>query len=55
MGYLGFWVTQDGVKPINNKIEALINMKPPTFRKEVRNFTGVVNYYPDMWPRGHIR
>ena len=31
--YLGFWVTCDGVKPINMKSEAIINMKPPTFRK----------------------
>ena len=24
--YLGFWVTRDGVKPINRNIEAIINM-----------------------------
>ena len=23
MGYLGFWVTRDGVKPIDRKIEAI--------------------------------
>ena len=28
--YLGFWVTCDGVKPINRKIEAITNMNPPT-------------------------
>ena len=33
MKYLGFWVTYDGVKPMNSKIEAITNMKPPTFRK----------------------
>ena len=26
-------------------------MNPPTFRKEVRNFIGVINYYGNMWPR----
>ena len=31
--YLGFWVTRDGIKPINIKIEAITNMKPPTSRK----------------------
>ena len=33
MEYLGFWVTRDGVKPINRKIEAITNMAPPTSRK----------------------
>ena len=28
--YLGFWVTCDGVKPINSNIEAVTHMKPPT-------------------------
>ena len=26
-------------------------MKPPTSQKEVRQFTGVVKYYRDMWER----
>ena len=26
-------------------------MNPPTSRKEVRKFIGVVNYYRNMWPR----
>ena len=30
MEYLGFWVTYDGVKPINRKLEAINNLKPPT-------------------------
>ena len=33
MEYLGFWVTRDGVKPINRKIEAITNMAPPTPQK----------------------
>ena len=33
MDYLGFWITYDGVKPINKKIEAITNMKPPTSQK----------------------
>ena len=51
MGYLGFWITRDGVKPINRKIEAITNMNPPTSQKRVRRFIGVVNYYRNMWPR----
>ena len=26
-------------------------MKPPTYRKEVRHFIDVVNYYRNMWER----
>ena len=51
MEYLGLWVTRDGVKPINKNKEAITKMKPPTSRKEVRQFLGAVNYYRDMWPR----
>ena len=49
MEYLGFCKTHDGVTPINNKTEAITNMKPHTFQKEVRNFMSEINYYPDMW------
>ena len=30
MEYLGFYVTHDGVKPINRNLEAMDNMNPPT-------------------------
>ena len=30
MEYLGFWVTRNIVKPMDRKIEAITNMKPPT-------------------------
>ena len=33
MEYLCFWVTHDGVKPMNIKIELITNMKPPTSQK----------------------
>ena len=51
MGYLGLWLTRDGVKPINRKIEAITNMAPTNYRKEVRKLIGVINYYRNMWPR----
>ena len=41
MEYLGFWVTRDGVKPINKNIAAITNMKPTTSRQEVRKFIGL--------------
>ena len=51
MEYLAFWVTRDGVEHINTNIESITNTKPPNYRKQVRNFIGVINYYCDMWPR----
>ena len=48
---LGFWVTCDGRKPINRKIEAITNMAQPNSWKEVRNFIGVINYYRNIWTR----
>ena len=35
MECLVFWVTHNGVKYTNKKIEAITNMKPPTSQKEV--------------------
>ena len=55
MEYLGLWVTRYGIKPMNRKIEAITNIKPPTTRKEVRNLIGVIKYYRNMCPpRPHI-
>ena len=51
MEYLDFWVTHDGVKTIDRKIEAITNMNPPTPRGEVQNFIGVIDYYRDMRPK----
>ena len=28
MEYLGFWVTRDGIKTLNKKIEVITNMEP---------------------------
>ena len=47
--YLGYWITREGVKPLNKKVEAISNLAPPTNCKEVRSFIGLVNYYRDMW------
>ena len=49
--YLGFWVTQYGVKPTNINIEAITNINPTSSQKQVLQFIGVVNDYRDMWPR----
>ena len=47
MEYLGFCVTRYDAKPMD-KNTSNNNMKPHTFRKEVRQFIGGVNYYRNI-------
>ena len=55
MEYLGFWVTRTGIRLIDKKVEAIVNMKPTKNTNEVRALIGIVNYYKDMWAkRSHL-
>ena len=49
--YLGYWITRNGIKPLNKKVEAINNLAPPKTRKELRSFIGLINYYRDLWPK----
>ena len=49
--YLGYWITRKGIQPVTKKIDAIHNIAPPTNKKELRRFVGLVNYYRDMWVR----
>jgi hypothetical protein len=31
--YLGYWITTQGIQPIRNKVEAILNIKAPKTRK----------------------
>jgi hypothetical protein len=48
---LGYWITRQGIQPMRNKVEAILNIKAPKTRKELRQFIGIVNYYRNMWFR----
>ena len=43
--YLGYWITRKGIQPVQSKVEAILKIKAPTTRKELRHFIGIVNYY----------
>jgi hypothetical protein len=52
---LGYNISREGICPSQKKVEAIFQIKPPTTRKQLRQFIGMVNYYPDMWPqRSHF-
>ena len=53
--YLGYWITRDGIQPMKDKVQAIMNLNEPKNRKELRSFIGIVNYYRDMWlRRSHV-
>jgi hypothetical protein len=49
--YLGYWITRRRIQPVNNKVEAILKIKAPKTRKELRQFIVIVHYYRDMWFR----
>jgi Reverse transcriptase (RNA-dependent DNA polymerase) len=53
--YLGYWITRDGIKPLPDKVKAILAIDTPRNRKELRSFIGIINYYRDMWvKRSHV-
>ena len=43
MEYMGFWVTRNGSRPVNKKVESVVNMTPPINIKEARAFISLVH------------
>jgi len=49
--HLGCWITRTGIKPVHDKVKAVLKIAEPKTRKELRSFIGVVNYCRDVWVR----
>jgi hypothetical protein len=45
VSYLGFTITQEGIKPGKNKLKAIKNAKPPTDVKTICSFVGLCNFF----------
>ena len=53
--YLGYWIMRCGIQPQPKKVEVIMRLTPPTTKKPLRHFLGMINYYRDMWQRrSHI-
>ena len=47
--YLDFKITKKGIKPLQDKVEAIKNIVVPTTKKQLQSFTELIDYYRDMW------
>ena len=43
--FLGHKVDSQGIRPLKEKVEAILAVKPPTTIKELQHFHGMINYY----------
>jgi hypothetical protein len=47
--YLGYWITRQGIQPIRNKVEAILNINTPKIRKAQQ--TTLVYWYSQLLSR----
>ena len=48
--YLGHLIDQDGIRPLPNKVAAIVKAPSPTNIQELRSFLGLLNYYGKFIP-----
>ena len=49
--FLGYSVSLEGVKPLEDRVAAIREVKPPTTVKELQRFLGMLNYYRRFIPK----
>ena len=53
--FLGHWLTPNGIKPWQKKVDAILKLSCPTTLKQLWSCLGLITYYCDMWPHhSHI-
>ena len=50
LSFLGHTVNADGIKPLPEKVEAVVNFPQPTSIRSLREFLGLVNFYRRFLP-----
>jgi hypothetical protein len=49
--YLGYTLTQSGIKPQEQKVSAILALLPPTNVKQLRRVLGIIQFYRDIWEK----
>eukprot|EP00804_Cyclotella_cryptica_P019190 CCRYP_006103-RA/>CCRYP_006103-RA protein AED:0.41 eAED:0.51 QI:0/0/0/1/0/0/2/0/148 len=49
--YLGYTLTQTGIKPQQKKVQAILGISLLKNVKDLRKFLGMVQYYSNLWAR----
>jgi hypothetical protein len=53
--YLGYWITRHRIKPLQDKVEAILRLDPPKTLRELRRVLGLFQYYRNIYKRrSHI-
>lgn len=52
--FLGHRVTCEGIAPIKEKVDAILNFKKPTVAHELRRFLAMLNFYRRMLPKAAL-
>ena len=48
--YLGFQLSKEGIKPIDEKVEAIAGVQPPSSKTALRSFLGMCGFYQKFIP-----
>lgn len=48
--FLGYRISSDGCRPLESKVQAIIDFPPPSNVKQLRGFLGMINFYRRFLP-----
>ena len=51
MEYLWYLITKEGIKPVQKKIQTVLDFQPPTTLNNLRHFLKTGQFHEDIWNR----